>query len=179
MSKWKAAILIILAVLLIAGSTGFCVYYFIYVQSDAPTLVYEGEELESGANVGQLPSGAAFTLLGGSDAEVRIEGYGTEENDFGLTVGGTEYLWSDFSGRDMTAGFTVERSGIAGYETLTISYEGFEEIVRGSIGTALTVTAGEITDAWFRLVLEPYDTEIYFSVGIEGKIEVVPAQIIF
>ena len=178
-SKARTAILVILLILLIGGLTGFCVYYFVYANSENPTLSYNGEEVESGTTLGRLESSAEFTLSGGGEAEIRIEGYGTEENDFSLQVGGTEYRWTDFSGRDMTNGFDIERSGLAGYETLTISYAGFEEIVQGSIWTELSVAAGEITEAWFRLVLEPGGTEVYFSVAIDLEITLDPPYIIF
>ena len=179
MRKVRTAILVILLILLLAGLTGFCVYYFVYASADRPTLYYNGAALESGGTLGRLESGTEFRLLGGKGATVRIEAYAEAENDFPLQVGGTEYRWTDFSGRDMTNGFVIERSGVAGDETVTISYEGFEEIVQGSIGTGLTVTAGEITDAWFRLVLEPGGTEICFSVEIEPEVSLDPPYIIF
>ena len=178
-SKAWTAILVILLILLLAGLTGFCVYYFVYAGSGRPSLLYNGEELESGGTLGRLESGTEFRLLGGKGATVRIEAYAEAENDFPLQVGGTEYRWTDFSGRDMTNGFDIERSGLAGYETLTISYAGFEEIVQGSIGTELSVAAGEITEAWFRLVLEPGGTEVYFSVAIDLEITLDPPYIIF
>ena len=52
-------------------------------------------------------------------------------------------------------------------------------MVRGSRGREWSVAAGEITEAWFRRVLEPGGTEVYFSVAIALEIPLDPPYIIF
>ena len=84
------------------------------------------------------------------------------ENDFAFTVDGEELLWSDIDGRNLTAGFEIERAE----DDFMLSYGGIEDIISvaqsGAEVAAEKLPNGDI----FRLSVTSNEsqTNIYFTI---------------
>lgn len=84
------------------------------------------------------------------------------ENDFAFTVDGEELSWSDIDGRNLTAGFEIERAE----DGFTLSYGGIEDIISAAQGGA-EVSVGELPSGdIFRLSIAAGEgrTDIYFTI---------------
>ena len=126
---------------------------------------YNGQTQESGSSVGLMDSGVDFTVEGSADYEVNVYAYCTPENDFSLTVGEEPYTWSDFDGRNVTAGFDFERTETG----FTATHYGLNDII-SRVQNGMTVTSEnyDLVDM-FRMEVKSGGevTELYFCVNAE------------
>ena len=126
---------------------------------------YNGQTQESGSSIGLMDSGVDFTVEGSADYEVNVYAYCTPENDFSLTVGEEPYTWSDFDGRNVTAGFDFERTETG----FTVTHYGRNDIItRVQNGMIVTSENYALVDM-FRMEVKSGEevTELCFCVNAE------------
>lgn len=126
---------------------------------------YGGQTQDSGSSIGLMDSGVDFTVEGSAGYEVNVYAYCTPENDFSLTVGEEPYTWSDFDGRNVTAGFDFERTETG----FIVTHYGLNDII-SRVQNGMTVTSETFpTVDMFRMEVKSGDevTELYFCVNAE------------
>ena len=126
---------------------------------------YNGQTLSSGSSVGLMASGVDSPGEGSADYEVNVYVYCTPENDFSLTVGEEPYTWSDFDGRNVTAGFDFERTETG----FIVTHYGLNDII-SRVQNGMTVTSETFPAVdMFRMEVKSGEevTELYFCVNAE------------
>ena len=173
---------VLLAVLILAVS-GFCTFYFGYLGDGKVILTQDGTRIESGQSLGRIESGTELGLIGTGEYEIAVYAYAGEGNDFAFAVGEAEYRWQDLAGQDMTGGFVLERDGLAGFGTLTISFSGIKNVLQKFFDTEeLTITDVVPEKDLFRLVIaEDGDARLSVTFGLLEleSITLDPSYIIF
>ena len=159
---------VIVVLLVVVAVIGLIVHF---TSDDKPpsgetfAVKYNGQTLSSGSSVGLMDSGVDFTVEGFADYEVNVYAYCTPENDFSLTVGEEPYTWSDFDGRNVTAGFDFERTETGS----TLTHYGLNDII-SRVQNGMTVTSETFpTVDMFRMEVKSGEevTELYFCVNAE------------
>ena len=157
---WTTVYIVVLALVIIAAA-GLVAYYL----KEAPTAFFsvsiDGKTVESGSSVGAISSGSKVDVEGAEEYEVEIYACSTE-NDFSFTVDGEEFSWSDIDGRNLTAGFEIDRAE----DGFTISYGGIEDIISAAQGGA-EVSVGELPQGdMFRLSVTSAESraDLYFAI---------------
>ena len=108
-----------------------------------------------------LASKSKINVEGAEEYDVAVYACSVE-NDFAFTVDGEELSWSGIDGRNLTAGFEIERAE----DGFTISYSGIEDIISAAQGGAEVsvdkLPQGDI----FRLSVtsEESRTDVYFAI---------------
>lgn len=152
--------LVALALVVIAAA-GLVAYYLKGATTAAFSVSIDGKAVENGSSVGVLASGSKINVEGAEEYEVAVYAC-SAENDFAFTVDGEELSWSDIDGRNLTAGFEIERAE----DGFTISYSGIEDIISAAQGGAEVrvdkLPQGDI----FRLSIAAGEgrTDIYFTI---------------
>lgn len=153
-NKGLTVFLCVLLAVLILAVGGFCAFYFGYLGDGKVILTQDGTRIESGQSLGRIESGTELGLIGTGEYEISIEAYTAEDNDFAFTVGEAEYRWQDLAGQNMTGCFVLERGGLAGFGTLTISFSGIKGVLQKFFNTEkITIMEAVPEKDLFRLVI--------------------------
>lgn len=160
-SKVLTAIYLVAIALVVIAAAGLVAYYLKGATTAAFSVSVDGKTLESGSSVGVLASKSKINVEGAEEYDVAVYACSVE-NDFAFTVDGEELSWSDIDGRNLTAGFEIERAE----DGFTLSYGGIEDIISGAQGGAEVsvdkLPQGDI----FRLSIAAGEgrTDIYFTI---------------
>lgn len=160
-SKVLTAIYLVAIALVVIAAAGLVAYYLKGATTAAFSVSVDGKTLESGSSVGVLASKSKINVEGAEEYDVAVYACSVE-NDFAFTVDGEELSWSDIDGRNLTAGFEIERAE----DGFTLSYGGIEDIISGAQGGAEVgvdkLPQGDI----FRLSVtsEESRTDVYFAI---------------
>lgn len=160
-SKVLTAIYLVAIALVVIAAAGLVAYYLKGATTAAFSVSVDGKTLENGSSAGALSSGSKINVEGAEEYEVEVYAC-FPETDFGFTVGGEELSWSGIDGRNLTAGFEIERAE----DGFTISYGGIEDIISAAQGGAEVgvdkLPQGDI----FRLSVtsEESRTDVYFAI---------------
>ena len=160
-SKVLTAIYLVALVLVVIAVAGLLAYYLKGATAAAFSVSIDGKTVESGSSVGVLASKSKINVDGAEEYDVAVYAC-SAENDFAFTVDGEELSWSDIDGRNLTAGFEIERTE----DGFTLSYGGIEDIISSSQGGA-EVSVGELPSGdIFRLSISAGEdrTDIYFTI---------------
>lgn len=151
---------------------------------------YNGEILESGASLGQIPTGAKIKVFGfDEDYTYKITPYHTSENDFTYKLGNEEgHKWSDVRpNNNFTTCFKIERQ----VDGITLSFDNLNTILdkKGKITTEAGEESG--TNAAenapdmdiFKLTIydgteETVEVTFYLTVGAQS-VTITPEGIVF
>lgn len=159
-NKVLTALYFVVLVLVVIAAAGLVAYYLKGANNAAFSVSIDGKLIESGSSVGVLASKSKINVVGADEYDVAVYAC-SAENDFSFTVDGEELLWSDIDGRNLTAGFEIERAE----DGFTISYGGIEDIISAAQGGA-EVGADKLPNGdIFRLsiVAGEGQTDIYFT----------------
>ena len=160
-SKVLTVLYFVALALVVIAAAGLVAYYLKGATTAAFTVSIDGKTIESGSSVGVLASKSKINVEGAEEYEVEIYACSTE-NDFSFTVDGEEFLWSDIDGRNLTAGFEIDRAE----DGFTISYGGIEDIISVAQGGA-EVSVGELPQGdMFRLSVTSAESraDLYFAI---------------
>ena len=160
-NKVLTVLYIVAIALVVIAAAGLLAYYLQGGVNPSLSVSIDGKTLENGSSAGALSSGSKINVEGAEEYEVEVYAC-FPETDFGFTVGGEELSWSGIDGRNLTAGFEIERAE----DGFTISYGGIEDIISVAQGGAevgaARLTQGDI----FRLSVtsEESRTDVYFAI---------------
>mgnify|MGYP000473539791 CR=1 FL=1 len=160
-SKVLTAIYLVALVLVVIAVAGLVAYYLKGATTAAFSVSIDGKTIESGSSVGVLASKSKINIDGAEEYGVAVYAC-SAENDFAFTVDGEELSWSDIDGRNLTAGFEIERAE----DGFTLSYGGIEDIISAAQGGA-DVGAEKLPNGdIFRLSISAGEgqTDIYFTI---------------
>lgn len=169
MAKLKRIITVLLVVVLLVGVAVGMYFYFTRESppliGDKLALTMNDTAIENNASLGLLDSGQAFTVESSEKYEVQVFAYCTQENDFTLTVGDEPYTWGDFDGRNVTAGFTFERTETG----FTLKHYGLNDVI-SLIQNGITVKTDEFPPVdIFRMAVttSTQNIAVYFYINAE------------
>ena len=167
-ARTVAIALLIVLLLAILGFAGFGIAYLVtdgfggkvatavimiddevYSESTDGLTIYPGEEVR----VQRLTGDAEYTM--------KIEG-NASENNFAFTLGAEPYTWRDMDGEDMTAGFTIAKTGTG----FTIDYESLPSIITTARGVEAVIEDVNLDGDLFTLVITVSEREYRFGFGI-------------
>ena len=167
-ARTVAIVLLIVLLLAILGFAGFGIAYLVtdgfggkvptavimiddevYSESTDGLTIYPGEEVR----VQRLTGDAEYTM--------KIEG-NASENNFAFTLGAEPYTWRDMDGEDMTAGFTIAKTGTG----FTIDYESLPSIITTARGVEAVIEDVNLNGDLFTLVITVSEWEYRFGFGI-------------
>lgn len=160
-NKVLTVLYIVAIALVVIAAAGLLAYYLQGGVNPSLSVSIDGKMLENGSSVGALSSGSKINVEGAEEYDVAVYAC-FPETDFGFTVGGEELSWSGIDGRNLTAGFEIERAE----DGFTISYSGIEDIISAAQGGAEVrvdkLPQGDI----FRLSIAAGEgrTDIYFTI---------------
>ena len=160
-SKVLTAIYLVALALVVIAAAGLLAYFLQGGTGNSLSVSIDGKAVENGSSVGALSSGNKVDVEGAEEYEVEIYACSTE-NNFSFTVDGEEFLWSDIDGRNLTAGFEIDRAE----DGFTISYGGIEDIISAAQGGA-EVSVGELPKGdMFRLSVTSAESraDLYFAI---------------
>ena len=160
-SKVLTALYIVAIALVVIAAAGLLAYYLQGGVNPSLSVSIDGKTIENGSSAGALSSGSRIEVDGAEEYEVEVYAC-FPETDFGFTVGGEELSWSDIDGRNLTAGFEIERAE----DGFTLSYGGIKDIISAAQGGA-EVSVGELPSGdIFRLSIAAGEgrTDIYFTI---------------
>lgn len=157
---WTTVYIVVLALVIIAAA-GLVAYYLKGAPTASFSVSIDGKTVESGSSVGAISSGSKINVESTEEYEIAVYAC-SSENDFSFTVDGEEFSWSDIDGRNLTAGFKVERAE----DGFTISYGGIEDIISAAQGGAEVVADKLPSGDVFRLSVTSNEsqTDIYFTI---------------
>ena len=172
-----SVISVLAALLLLAGIAAGIAFVFRGASGEISGVRYNGQTLQSGQSLGTLPSRSELTVYG-SDYDVRITVYATDDNDFSFTIGEEICQWSEYAGVDFTSGFELEREN----GKLRIGYGGFDEIIQHRSGMTFPVSLDSVPYGkdMFRLTLGDEDG-ISLTFGLTAVVQsvtLVPDEIV-
>lgn len=157
---WTTVYIVVLALVIVAAA-GLVAYYLKGAPTASFSLSIDGKAVESGSSVGAISSGSKINVESAEEYDVAVYAC-CSENDFAFTVDGEEFLWSDIDGRNLTAGFEIQKAE----DGFTLSYGGIEDIISVAQGGA-EVSVGELPNGdIFRLSVTSNEsqTDIYFNI---------------
>lgn len=160
-SKVLTAIYLVALALVVIAAAGLLAYFLQGGTGNSLSVSIDGKAVENGSSVGALSSGNRVDVEGAEEYEVEIYACSTE-NNFSFTVDGEEFSWSDIDGRNLTAGFEIDRAE----DGFTISYGGIEDIISAAQGGA-EVSVGELPKGdMFRLSVTSAESraDLYFTI---------------
>lgn len=160
-NKVLTVLYIVAIALVVIAAAGLLAYYLQGGVNPSLSVSIDGKMLENGSSAGALSSGSRIEVDGAEEYEVEVYAC-FPETDFGFTVGGEELSWSGIDGRNLTAGFEIQRAE----DGFTISYSGIEDIISAAQGGA-EVSVGELPSGdIFRLSIAAGEgrTDIYFTI---------------
>ena len=160
-NKVLTVLYIVAIALVVIAAAGLLAYYLQGGVNPSFSVSIDGKMLENGSSVGALSSGSKIKVEGAEEYDVAVYAC-SAENDFAFTVDGEELSWSGIDGRNLTAGFEIERAE----DGFTLSYGGIEDIISAAQGGAEVsvdkLPQGDI----FRLSIAAGEdrTDIYFTI---------------
>lgn len=157
---WTTVYIVVLALVIIAAA-GLVTYYLKGATTASFSVSVDGKTVESGSSVGTISSGSKINVESTEEYEIAVYAC-SSENDFAFTVDGEELLWSDIDGRNLTAGFEIQKAE----DGFTLNYGGIEDIISVAQGGA-EVTADKLPNGdIFRLSVTSNEsqTDIYFTI---------------
>lgn len=160
-NKVLTVLYIVAIALVVIAAAGLVAYYLKGATAAAFSVSIDGKTIESGSSVGVLACKSKINVDGAEEYDVAVYAC-SAENDFALTVDGEELSWSDIDGRNLTAGFEIERAE----DGFTLSYGGIEDIISVAQGGA-EVSYSELPQGdMFRLSIAAGEdrTDIYFTI---------------
>lgn len=160
-NKVLTVLYIVAIALVVIAAAGLLAYYLQGGVNPSLSVSIDGKTLESGSSVGVLASKSKINVEGAEEYDVAVYAC-SAENDFAFTVDGEELLWSDIDGRNLTAGFEIERAE----DGFMLSYGGIEDIISVAQGGA-EVAADKLPNGdIFRLSVTSNEsqTDIYFTI---------------
>lgn len=160
-SKVLTVLYFVALALVVIAAAGLLAYYLQGGVNPSLSVSIDGKTIENGSSAGALSSGSKINSEGAEEYEVEVYAC-FPETDFGFTVDGEELSWSDIDGRNLTAGFEIERAE----DGFTLSYGGIEDIISAAQGGA-EVSVGELPSGdIFRLSIAAGEgrTDIYFTI---------------
>lgn len=160
-NKVLTVLYIVAIALVVIAAAGLLAYYLQGGVNPSLSVSIDGRTLESGSSIGVLVSKSKINVEGAEEYDVAVYACSVE-NDFAFTVDGEELSWSGIDGRNLTAGFEIERAE----DGFTLSYGGIEDIISAAQGGA-EVSVGELPSGdIFRLSIAAGEgrTDIYFTI---------------
>lgn len=160
-NKVLTVLYIVAIALVVIAAAGLLAYYLQGGVNPSLSVSIDGKTIENGSSAGALSSGSKINVEGAEEYDVAVYAC-SAENDFALTVDGEELSWSDIDGRNLTAGFEIERAE----DGFTLSYGGIEDIISVAQGGA-EVSYSELPQGdMFRLSIAAGEdrTDIYFTI---------------
>lgn len=160
-NKVLTVLYIVAIALVVIAAAGLLAYYLQGGVNPSLSVSIDGKTLENGSSAGVLASKSKINVEGAEEYDVAVYAC-SAENDFAFIVDGAELSWSDIDGRNLTAGFEIERAE----DGFTLSYGGIEDIISGAQGGAEVgvdkLPQGDI----FRLSIAAGEgrTDIYFTI---------------
>lgn len=169
MAKLKRFFIILLVIVLLVGVAVGLYFYFKResppIVGDKLALTMNDSVIENNATLGLLDSGQEFTVESSEKYNVQVFAYCKQENDFTLTVGDEPYTWGDFDGRNVTAGFTFDRTDTG----FTLKHYGLNDVI-SRIQNGITVKTDEFPPIdIFRMTVttSTKSIEVYFYINAE------------
>ena len=142
---------------------------------------YNGEILESGASLGQIPTGAKIKVFGfDEDYTYKITPYHTADNDFAFTVGNENYKWSDVRpNNNFTTCFNITRQA----DGITLSFYNLNTLLEQKYSTVENAEENAPAKDIFKLTIydgteETVEVTFYLTVGAES-VTITPEGIVF
>ena len=160
-NKVLTVLYIVAIALVVIVAAGLLAYYLQGGVNPSLSVSIDGRTIENGSSAGALSSGSKINVEGAEEYDVAVYAC-SAENDFAFTVDGEELSWSDIDGRNLTAGFEIQRAE----DGFTLSYGGIEDIISAAQGGA-DVTADKLPSGdIFRLSIAAGEdrTDIYFTI---------------
>lgn len=160
-SKVVTALYLVALALVVIAAAGLLAYYLQGGVNPSLSVSIDGKMLENGSSAGALSSGSKINVEGAEEYDVAVYAC-SAENDFAFTVDGEELSWSDIDGRNLTAGFEIQRAE----DGFTLSYGGIEDIISAAQGGA-EVSVNKLPQGdIFRLSVTSNEsqTNIYFTI---------------
>lgn len=160
-NKVLTVLYIVAIALVVIAAAGLLAYYLQGGVNPSLSVSIDGKTIENGSSVGALSSGSKINVEGAEEYDVAVYAC-SAENDFAFTVDGEELSWSDIDGRNLTAGFEIQRAE----DGFTISYGGIEDIISVAQGGA-EVSVNKLPQGdIFRLSIAAGEdrTDIYFTI---------------
>lgn len=160
-NKVLTVLYIVAIALVVIVAAGLLAYYLQGGVNPSLSVSIDGRTIENGSSAGALSSGSRIEVDGAEEYDVAVYACSVE-NDFAFTVDGEELSWSDIDGRNLTAGFEIERAE----DSFTIRYGGIKDIISAAQGGAEVsvdkLPQGDI----FRLSVtsEESRTDVYFAI---------------
>lgn len=166
--------------LCLIGITVGVVLTVYFMPSDPVKVVIEmnGQEIATGDDLGEMAAGTTFTVRGFDDYDVTVK-TAKVDDDSAFYVLEERYGWNDIEGRDLTAGFDVEKTD----EGFTLRYnaaEGVGTILTSALGLPCRVDRSVKTIIPFRFTLTVGDQTFGFSItDKEYTLIISPGKIVF
>ena len=160
-SKVLTAIYLVALALVVIAAAGLLAYFLQGGTGNSLSVSIDGKAVESGSSVGAISSGSKINVESAEEYEIAVYAC-SSENDFAFTVDGEELLWSDIDGRNLTAGFEIQKAE----DGFTLSYGGIEDIISVAQGGA-EVAADKLPNGdIFRLSITSNESQmdIYFTI---------------
>lgn len=160
-NKVLTVLYIVAIALVVIVAAGLLAYYLQGGVNPSLSVSIDGRTIENGSSAGALSSGSRIEVDGAEEYDVAVYACSVE-NDFAFTVDGEELSWSDIDGRNLTAGFEIERAE----DSFTIRYGGIKDIISAAQGGAEVsvdkLPQGDI----FRLSVTSDEsrTDLYFAI---------------
>ena len=176
-AKVIKVVLLIIAVIIILAAAVFGTFYLTngFGGNYATFLTKVNDDLFIKNGSVDLPSGSLIKVASFSDYSLKVVALEPDE-DFEFTVDGNKtYSYSDISGEEVTAGFTITETD----DGIVIEYEDVSQILSLAIGGQ--VTAPDITDKeLFTLVITGGESQLALNFAIAGyELTVDPDHIYF
>ena len=160
-NKVLTVLYIVAIALVVIAAAGLLAYYLQGGVNPSLSVSIDGRTIENGSSAGALSSGSRIEVDGAEEYDVAVYACSVE-NDFAFTVDGEELSWSDIDGRNLTAGFEIERAE----DSFTIRYGGIKDIISAAqVGAEVSVDKLPQGDI-FRLSVTSDEsrTDLYFAI---------------
>ena len=150
--------------LCLIGITVAIVLTVYFMPSDPVKVVIEmnGQEIAAGDDLGEMAAETTFTVRGFDDYDVTVKAAKVDD-DSAFYVIEERYGWNDIEGRDLTAGFDVEKTD-EGFLLRYNAAEGVGAILTSALGLPCRVDRDIKAAVLFRFTLTVGDQTFNFSV---------------
>lgn len=166
-NKVFAIIYVVVVVLVLVAVVGVIVHFTRNnetppAEEGALAVSIDGKEIATGGEAGTIESGSVIAVSGATGCNVAVYAYCPKGVDFEIIVDGETYYWSEFSGLNVTDGFTfnaVEN----GFE---IQFDNFYDIISKSQGGADVKSLDTFVDNIFRMVISAEEKSFDFTFSV-------------
>lgn len=137
-----------------------------------------GQEIAAGDDLGEMVAETTFTVRGIDDYDVTVKAAKVDD-DSAFYVIEERYGWNDIEGRDLTAGFDVEKTD-EGFLLRYNAAEGVGDILTSVLGLACRVDRDLKAAVLFRFTLTVGNQTFGFSIfDKEYTLIISPEKIVF